>query len=125
MLLISMNLAMVAPTQKNIASIDYNRNIELQTVRWAMIDWLDDKHRGGLWEDVIVSHFTIRNDNIRKNIYNWAASNPQMKTYRGGTTNGLYGYRPQPQNVYSASSLNLLDEYDKGIARIRNWRNES
>jgi len=110
---------------KNIASIDYNRNIELQTVRWAMIDWLDDKHRGGLWEDVIASHFTIRNDNIRKNIHNWAASNPQMKTYRGGTTNGLYGYRPQPQNVYSASSLNLLDEYDKGIARIRNWRNES
>ena len=30
-------------------SIDYNRNICLQTVRWAMVDWLDDVHVNGLW----------------------------------------------------------------------------
>ena len=31
-------------------SIEYNRNIRAQTVRWAMVDWLKDDHRGGLWE---------------------------------------------------------------------------
>ena len=32
------------------ASIAYNRATVLQTVRWAMVDWLKDDHRGGLWE---------------------------------------------------------------------------
>ena len=35
---------------KQPASIVYNNNIVLQTVRWAMVDWLKDDHRGGLWE---------------------------------------------------------------------------
>jgi hypothetical protein len=35
---------------KHQGSIEYNRNIALQTVRWAMVDWLKDDHRGGLWE---------------------------------------------------------------------------
>jgi hypothetical protein len=35
---------------KQRASIDYNRNISMQTVRWAMVDWLKDEHKGGLWE---------------------------------------------------------------------------
>ena len=44
----------VNPNQK--ASIEYNRNIALQTVRWAMVDWLKDDHKDGLWE-VRTFHF--------------------------------------------------------------------
>ena len=63
------------------ASIAYNRNISLQTTRWAIVDWLRDEHRDGIWQvcdfsrpqilysqdqDVIVSHFTIYKDKIRQ-----------------------------------------------------------
>ena len=30
-------------------SQSYNRNISLQTARWAIVDWLKDKHRDGIW----------------------------------------------------------------------------
>ncbi|KAF8963849.1 hypothetical protein BDZ97DRAFT_1904683 [Flammula alnicola] len=47
-------------------SVAYNRNISLQTVKWAIVDWLQDKHRNGIWKDVIASHFTILHDKIRQ-----------------------------------------------------------
>ena len=31
------------------ASIAYNRNISLQTTKWAIVDWLRDEHRHGIW----------------------------------------------------------------------------
>jgi len=107
------------------ASIQYNRNIELQTVRWAMVEWLKDEHRGGLWEDVIASHFIIRKDKIRKTIYDWAAGNAGMANYHSGgygiPMGNPYGYRPQ--NLHASSGLDLLKEYDKGIAMIQKWQN--
>ncbi|KAJ7508602.1 hypothetical protein B0H11DRAFT_1848236 [Mycena galericulata] len=47
-------------------SIAYNREIALQTCRWAMTEWLKDEYKDGIWKDVIVSHFTIRKDRIRQ-----------------------------------------------------------
>lgn len=33
----------------NKASIEYNKNICIQTTRWAMVEWLQDEHRNGIW----------------------------------------------------------------------------
>jgi len=30
-------------------SLAYNRNISIQTVKWAIVDWLQDKHHHGIW----------------------------------------------------------------------------
>ena len=30
-------------------SIAYNREISFQTVRWAIVDWLKDENRDGIW----------------------------------------------------------------------------
>lgn len=30
-------------------SISYNRNISMQTLKWAIVDWLQHKHRHGIW----------------------------------------------------------------------------
>jgi hypothetical protein len=38
------------------ASISYNKNVSLQTVRWAMVEWLNDVHLTGLWGVRIVSN---------------------------------------------------------------------
>ena len=31
------------------ASIAYNKNICLQTTRWAIVDWLKDEHKDSVW----------------------------------------------------------------------------
>ena len=33
----------------NQASVAYNKNICMQTTRWAIVDWLKDEHRDGIW----------------------------------------------------------------------------
>ena len=63
-------------------------------------------------------------------IHKWAASDPQMKRYLPTSGGGypLVGmgvggpYGGLPQSAHSTTSLNLLDEYDTGIARIQKWR---
>ena len=36
--------------KRNIpSSITYNKDIAVQTVRWAMIEWFNDTNREGMW----------------------------------------------------------------------------
>ncbi|KAI0756394.1 hypothetical protein C8Q80DRAFT_26988 [Daedaleopsis nitida] len=51
---------------KNQRSIAYNKNICMQTTRWAIVDWLKDEHKDGVWAEVIASHFLTREVVIRK-----------------------------------------------------------
>ncbi|KAF4604796.1 hypothetical protein EYR40_003578 [Pleurotus pulmonarius] len=46
-------------------SNDYNKEIAHSTAIWAILDWLHDKHRNGVWADVIASHFTLRSAQTR------------------------------------------------------------
>lgn len=66
-------------------SIAYNRDVSLNTVRWAIVDWLRDEHKDGIWkvcvililslfrdhgtdmyiQEVISSHFCLLHDKIR------------------------------------------------------------
>lgn len=40
---------------KSQASIEYNKNICMQTTRWAIVEWLKDEHQNGIWK---ASHFS-------------------------------------------------------------------
>ncbi|THH19009.1 hypothetical protein EW146_g2092 [Bondarzewia mesenterica] len=60
------------------ASIAYNMSTRMNTVRWAIVDWMNDKHRNGIWADVIASHFTIRKASIRKAIQTWTEAQPHL-----------------------------------------------
>lgn len=33
----------------NPQSKSYNKNVSLHTTRWAIVDWLKDEHRNGIW----------------------------------------------------------------------------
>jgi hypothetical protein len=58
-------------------------------------------------------------------ILQWAASDPQMKRYLS-TSGGAYPIVSRvPQTAPSTASLNLIDEYDRGIATIRKWQNHA
>jgi hypothetical protein len=43
-------------TEKNAQSTQYNKDIAAHTVRWAIVDWLDDAHQNGIWG---VSYFFL------------------------------------------------------------------
>lgn len=58
-------------------SIAYNKNICLQTTRWAIVDWLKPQHRHGMWANVIKSHFSIRQHKIRA----WCVFAERRETY--------------------------------------------
>ena len=72
-------------------SIAYNKEISRHTVRWAMVEWMQEKHQTGIWKvgsffffllfyerrvleaegdlctkDVIATHFSIRRHCIRE-----------------------------------------------------------
>jgi hypothetical protein len=34
---------------KSLLSIAYNKNIAVQTVRWAMVEWLKDENKTSIW----------------------------------------------------------------------------
>jgi len=108
------------PTQP--ASVEYNKNISLQTVRWAMVEWMKDHHRGGIWEDVITSHFLIREEKIRQRIEHWATQEPKLRRYTKQPT--VYGWQGAASNsgIDSSTGMDLIAEYDLGISRIKTWQ---
>ncbi|KAJ3510746.1 hypothetical protein NLJ89_g4497 [Agrocybe chaxingu] len=112
-------------------SIAYNRDICGHTTRRAIVDWLKDEHKNGIWRDVIYSHFTIRKDKIRQQIVEWSKSAPQIRAYSAASTQA-YCIQPfssgpianygQGHNQKPSKGLDLLEEYDKGIKIIDTWK---
>ncbi|KDR85653.1 hypothetical protein GALMADRAFT_218749 [Galerina marginata CBS 339.88] len=106
-------------------SIDYNRNISLQTTRWAIVDWLDDKHRHGIWQDVIASHFIIRKDKIRQQIMEWSKKDPAVRAYTSTSYQEDYYHQgiqhPSTKKTAAKTGIDLLERFDKGIKVIESW----
>ncbi|KAJ7492154.1 hypothetical protein FB451DRAFT_1217166 [Mycena latifolia] len=109
---------------KAMVSINYNREISLQTCRWAMVEWLKDASKDGIWKDVIASHFTIRKDKICQQIMEWAAKNPNVRSYRQNPQSnryvGMYGVVVGSIGA-SAKAMDLVTEFDSGVARVKRW----
>ncbi|KAJ8702055.1 hypothetical protein PTI98_000804 [Pleurotus ostreatus] len=76
------------------ASIDYNKELANSTTVWAILDWLRDEHRNGIWADVIVSHFTIRSAQTRAHIARVATGN---------------------------SGAGLVRDFDIGLKKLKKW----
>ncbi|KAH9486335.1 Baculoviral IAP repeat-containing protein 6 [Psilocybe cubensis] len=106
-------------------SIQYNREISKQTVKWAIVEWLNEDHRNGIWRDVIASHFSIRKEKIRSQIVEWSKSDSSIRRYQTshvyyrGPTRGRTTWEATPQN-----DIDLLAEFDKGIKKIESWCKE-
>lgn len=107
---------------KRRESISYNRNIYLQNVRLAIVEWLDDVHVNGLWGDVIRSHFSLKHERIRGYIKGWAKNNPSILNYspskRGGKSSSRVSRRRGGKTRPVPSGINLLTEYDSRICRL-------
>ncbi|KAJ2934304.1 hypothetical protein H1R20_g2756, partial [Candolleomyces eurysporus] len=121
---------------KHPMSINYNRDASLQTVRWAMVDWFKEEYSNGVWRDVIKSHFTLRKDQIRKQIDAWAKDDRRMNDYHaslrssgmsgktaiGAVYKGFLGLRLPPLPVPSQTpNIDLVAEFDAGMRRVEAW----
>ncbi|GBE77250.1 Baculoviral IAP repeat-containing protein [Sparassis crispa] len=137
---------------KDHNSIAYNRNIYVQTVRWAMVEWMKDEYKNGIWAEVITAHFCTRHPKILKCIQEWAKDEPRIRKYTEGGTipyDGPAFIVPPPypslpsgssvvaSGIYPAAPYNsilpvpstasqhgkdLLQEYDRGIEQIQGWK---
>ncbi|MDP2436434.1 MAG: ubiquitin-conjugating enzyme E2, partial [archaeon] len=59
-------------SSKGIAkSLEYNRNIRAQTIRWAIIDQLRNPSPG--FEDVIRAHFLLKAKDVVSTVFGWIA----------------------------------------------------
>ncbi|KAI0050598.1 hypothetical protein FA95DRAFT_1555521 [Auriscalpium vulgare] len=108
--------------KSNMSSIAYNKNICLQTLKWAMVEWMQDTHKDGLWADVITSHFTIRGAAIRRTIQTWAKTQPRIQKYSDVKSGHDYGgLNDNATNAPSTATTDLISEYDLGIERVKAW----
>ncbi|KAF9654435.1 hypothetical protein BDM02DRAFT_3196787 [Thelephora ganbajun] len=108
---------------KRRESIAYNRNICLQTVRWAIVEWLDDTQLTGLWGDVIRSHFSLKHEKVRGYIKAWANDNPSVLNYVVSSTRdgGVPCRRPRARRGEArtaSAGMDLLAEYDHRIHKL-------
>ncbi|KAJ3814448.1 hypothetical protein F5876DRAFT_32959 [Lentinula aff. lateritia] len=112
---------------KSPASIHYNRNISLQTTRWAIVDWLKEEHRNGIWGEVIVSHFSIRKEKIRKQICDWAQNDPKLRSYTAASALRPSYFGPkQPMDLQMpiplvSHGMDLVKEFDERMLEVQDW----
>jgi hypothetical protein len=74
----------------NQKSKDYNQNVSLATVRWAILPWLDPINRDGIWGDVIATHFQLQRIKIESTLKAWALKDGRIKKWQP-TMDGLAG----------------------------------
>ncbi|KAF9469734.1 hypothetical protein BDZ94DRAFT_1328678 [Collybia nuda] len=100
-------------------SIAYNRDVSLNTVRWAIVDWLRDEYKNGIWKEVIASHFCLLHNKIQAKMVEWSKSDPRIRSYT------LQGhdptYRGQLTSTKPPTSCDLLREFELGMDRVRGW----
>ncbi|RDB28691.1 hypothetical protein Hypma_016004 [Hypsizygus marmoreus] len=103
------------------ASIAYNRDVSLNTVRWAIVEWLQDEHLNGIWGEVIRSHFGIKKAYIRDKILEWAAVDFRMQAYSSASS-GHNQYHMAGSTIGGAHinsfKGDLIKEYDLRMTRL-------
>ncbi|KAI0691985.1 hypothetical protein BC835DRAFT_1521108 [Cytidiella melzeri] len=101
------------------ASVSYNQNVALHTVRWAMVEWLQDEQKTGMWADVIKTHFTLRAEKIKADIEKWARQEPRMRAYVDAGPGSALAVADR--NIGVGMGKDLVDEFMKGVERVKIW----
>ncbi|KAJ7269247.1 hypothetical protein B0H12DRAFT_1200493 [Mycena haematopus] len=104
-------------------SISYNRELSQQTCRWAIIDWLYDSHKNGIWKASFSPRtliFWVKEPPLidRPRILEWAAEDRNIRSYsRSRQSEVVVG----SNHGASKKKLDLVAEFDTGIARVQHW----
>ncbi|KAL4253632.1 hypothetical protein ABKN59_003427 [Abortiporus biennis] len=103
------------------ASKTYNNEIAAQTTRWAIVEWLKDEHKNGIWADVIKSHFTLRAHKILQTLQLWSQSS-NMHSYSLTSTNTGEVVELGPQHGRGGGTkMDLIQQFEIGVERVKRW----
>ncbi|PGH01623.1 hypothetical protein AJ79_07871 [Helicocarpus griseus UAMH5409] len=76
--------------QADIDSLHYILYARPLTVRYAMLEWLQDSgKRNGIWRDVINAHFGINKEKILQTVTEWVRQDPSWSVGRAQGISGL------------------------------------
>ncbi|KAL1694785.1 hypothetical protein GGG16DRAFT_122140 [Schizophyllum commune] len=126
---------MGAANPRNQRSIMYNRNVNVENTRLAIVGWMKSEHRYGIWRDVIKSHFLTRRDIIYEQIKQWAVAEPRMKAYSPQySMDSLMLAYPYPSYSFSGhrrqanevrqGGLNLVAEFERAVGDLTSWETD-
>lgn len=59
------------------ASQKYNQQIQLLTVKHALLDWLHDR-KSSIWNDVVGNHFRYNGQKILERVKSWEKTNKSL-----------------------------------------------
>ncbi|GAA6009174.1 hypothetical protein JCM11491_005781 [Sporobolomyces phaffii] len=107
----------------------YNMNVSLATVRYAMLDWMDPSKKHSIWADVIYSHFTLLRKEITASVQSWATKDgrlgnwyPGYDAYAGQAQVNLLGLTtPGGGGSHGGCRRDLVAELKTALDRLEEW----
>ncbi|KAI9786585.1 MAG: hypothetical protein M1839_006134 [Geoglossum umbratile] len=94
------------------ASLQHKQFVRANTIRWAMVDWMQDgAKRGGIWKDVVKAHFTRNAELLQRLIRDSAAANPAIWHFHGNHGEDVLLRIPD-------GGVNLEKEFDKCLSLL-------
>ncbi|KAH0565388.1 hypothetical protein GP486_001222 [Trichoglossum hirsutum] len=95
-----------------LASEQHKEFVRANTIRWAMIDWIQDgSKRKGFWKDVIKAHFLRNSSQLQRRIRDLAARDVGIWHYHGNSTEDTLVRNGQ-------GGMNLEKEFDKCLSLL-------
>lgn len=71
-------------------SESYKSHVQMWTVRYAMLDWLQNNEmRKGLWREVVRTYFERNGGAVLKVVNRWRSTNMLISRFEGELTNAL------------------------------------
>ncbi|KAI9663407.1 MAG: hypothetical protein M1829_006099 [Trizodia sp. TS-e1964] len=95
----------------------FNNYLKIHTVRLAMLQWLSEPARTGIWKDIIKAHFTLNAEKIISTATQWSKEVANIKNYDSRDVNVCRIQRSQwsKSATKDKKGKNLLEELETAI----------
>jgi len=105
---------------KKDSNRDYNYQCQANTMRYAVLDWLQrSEMRNGPWKDVVATYFRLRGDKVLATARNWAKSNRRIERFAPDPSPF-----DVPRSIFGSSTKsNLVKELESALGRRQQIRN--
>ncbi|KAI9860633.1 MAG: hypothetical protein M1813_006058 [Trichoglossum hirsutum] len=96
-----------------LAGEQHKEFVRANTIRWGMIDWIQDSSkRKGIWKDVVKAHFLRNTSQLQRRIRDSAAGNVGIWHYHGNITEDTLVRNGK-------GGMNLEKEFDRCLSLLK------
>jgi len=99
---------------KKDSNRDYNYQCQANTMRYAVLDWLQrPEMKNGPWKDVVATYFKLRGDKVLTTARIWAKSNCRIERFTPDQSPFAVG-----RSIFGSSTTsNLVKELESALGR--------